>query len=838
MAMKAIVIVLAGASLLGAAEERERTARGASSREVVAGARYQAGAIHRFIWGSGYRDLWATPIQVEVLDLDRFSGGLEPEKKGGGKQTVSLHFEGADGREWKFRSVDKDPTAVLPKSVRGHVGKWAAQDQIGSSHPAGALVVDGVLDATGIPHLQHRLFVMPDHPRLGRYREEFSGMFGMLEEKPRVEPPVTPGFSRFERVIESEELHKLIDSDARERVDARAFLKARLVDMLVGDYDRHDEQWYWGKDKTSGRWIAVPKDRDLSFVQFDGLAMTLFRPSEPRFVDFEAEYPRAVGLGWQSRFLDRRYLAELSWQEWPDVVAELQARITDDVIEKAVRRMPGPYYQQVGAEMTTKLVARRERLLEAAQSFYTLLAKEPEVHATDQNDLLQISRHADRSVDVALSGAGGTYFKRRFHPSETEEVRVYLKGGNDRAFSEGQPNETLVVRVVGGDGDDLLDDSASGRTRFYDSGEDSRVNPGAGTLFDTRHYEVTYDENGDALRDWGKRVAPLPWAKVGAGRGIVLGAQVQKTRYGFRKHPFASRHTLRLGYSTRLESPRAEYQFISYRIDSKQRLHVEAEAAELDVIRFHGFGNETRQAEPELFNEVRQRQLALAPSYRFELDELDIGVGPILKYAQTPARTSLVEIVRPYGYPDYGQLGARLSIVRDRRDHVRAATAGSLLGVRGTFYPSLWSVEDPFGEVQGEAAAYVTPGLLRSATFALRAVGQKIFGRYPFHEAAYIGGPNSIRALRRQRYGGDASLYGNAELRLPLFGEEDGARFGVFGFTDAGRVFLEGESSQRWHYGGGAGLFFTPSRADSTVTGYVARSEGRTKLRLQMGFMF
>src|SRR5262249_13244424 len=35
-----------------------------------------------------------------------------------------------------------------------------------------------------------------------------------------------------------------------------------------------------------------------------------------------------------------------------------------------------------------------------------------------------------------------------------------------------------------------------------------------------------------------------------------------------------------------------------------------------------------------------------------------------------------------------------------------------------------------------------------------------------------IGGPDSVRGLREQRYSGDASLYGNVELRLRLFNHE------------------------------------------------------------------
>jgi hypothetical protein len=97
-----------------------------------------------------------------------------------------------------------------------------------------------------------------------------------------------------------------------------------------------------------------------------------------------------------------------------------------------------------------------------------------------------------------------------------------------------------------------------------------------------------------------------------------------------------------------------------------------------------------------------------------------------------------------------------------------------------------------------------------------------------------------VRGLVPRRYTGDASTYGSAELRL-LLRRRDGAlvpRIGVFGLTDVGRVFLEGESSRRWHTGVGAGLWLCVIDPAYRATFAVVRSEGYVKLYLQGGFMF
>ena len=103
---------------------------------VTAGAHYRAGWFHRLLLGAHYRDLWATPIEVPVIDLSRFAGGLTPNRCGGRRQTKSLRLLGADGRQYVFRSVDKDPTLALPPELRRTFARQLIQDQIIPARPS------------------------------------------------------------------------------------------------------------------------------------------------------------------------------------------------------------------------------------------------------------------------------------------------------------------------------------------------------------------------------------------------------------------------------------------------------------------------------------------------------------------------------------------------------------------------------------------------------------------------------------------------------------------------------------------------------------------------------
>jgi hypothetical protein len=154
---------------------------GAETATVVAGAQYEASGLRRWLMGDRYRDLWTTPVRVPVLDLGTFAGGLTPVRRGGNVQTMALRFRGADGREYNFRSVDKELTPALPEWARETLLDDLRQDVTRAQHPAGPVVAVALQDAAGVLNPGPRLVAMPDDPALGEFREDtraYAG-FGM-----------------------------------------------------------------------------------------------------------------------------------------------------------------------------------------------------------------------------------------------------------------------------------------------------------------------------------------------------------------------------------------------------------------------------------------------------------------------------------------------------------------------------------------------------------------------------------------------------------------------------------------------------------------------------------
>ncbi|MGD8361340.1 MAG: hypothetical protein PVJ04_07890, partial [Gemmatimonadota bacterium] len=331
----------------------------ADSATVVAAGHCRASPLFAALAGGGYRDLWTTPITVPVARLDELGGGgLTPVRVGGGMTTQTLHLTGADGRRYVFRSVEKVTRQALAEEFWGTPVEAIMRDQLCSFHPSGAPVVARLLEAVGVLHPEPTLVVVPDDPGLGEFRQEFAGMLVLFEERPDDLPNGEEGFAGSRQISQTDDLFDELEDHPLDRVDLRELLKARLVDLLVGDRDRSNNNFLWARlDEEGGGhyWRPVPRDRDQAFVRFDGLIKTLGRSYDPRLVSFDEDYPNIGGLTRNAWDIDRNLLVGLGREEWDRVVEEVRASITDRIIEEAVGRLPAAHYALVGADLEKSL---------------------------------------------------------------------------------------------------------------------------------------------------------------------------------------------------------------------------------------------------------------------------------------------------------------------------------------------------------------------------------------------------------------------------------------------------------------------------------------------------
>jgi hypothetical protein len=824
---------------------------GASTVVTAAGAHYRAGFLHRLILGRHYRDLWTRPVEVEVLDLDTFAGGLQPIRTGGGMQTRSLRLLGADGREYAFRSVDKDPSPVLDSLLRETFIDDLVQDGISAAHPFGALVAPPLLEAAGILHVEPRLMVMPDDPALGPFREEFAGMLGMIEERPDENEGDRSSFVGTRRVIASETLVERLGRGPDDRVDARAFLRARLVDVLLGDWDRHRGQWRWATydDSAPRRWLPIPTDRDQAFSKFDGLATRIVGLYMPQFVRFEENYPSITRLHWNARELDRWFLSGLERPAWDSIGSELVARLDDEVIEKAVARLPPEIHAVNGEELASALRSRRAGLPEAWRSFYLLLARRVDVRLTDAEDLVRVERTADGNVRVTASAewSAEPWFARTFMAGETEEVRIYLAGGDDRvAFAGGGSARGLLVRVVGGAGDDVFDFAERDpRVRLYDSeGEDAAIGADPPAI-DRNPFEewVWSEEDRDQPRDWGRRALPIFWSGYGSDVGAFVGGGAQLQTFGFRQRPHAGRYELRTGVAPRLGKWRVEIDGRTNAENSPLFATFGVRASRLDVIHYYGLGNQTARAGDRSFHRVDQTGASAHVGVGLSLGAgWELSAGAVLERLSTRdgAGRFYGTLGPVYGGGRFVQLSGVARLRADPFAESERTAHRVRFDIEAQLFPDAFDAERGFGKLATELSVLLAPSPSPRVSLALRAAGEEVWGRFPWHEAAFLGGPGSLAGWDEQRFAGDVAISGGAELRLRLWRPRIvvPVSLGVFGLADAGRVYLDGASPGGWHTSVGGGVWLRPVLQPYIVRAGVGRGAESTKLFVTLGLPY
>ena len=816
---------------------------------VAPGPQYAKSGFWTVFAGRHYRNLWVTPIRVPVLDLERFAGGLRPLRAHTGSQTKSLRFAGADGREYQFRSVDKDPTATLAPELRGTAYSRALRDGVSASFPAAPLVANGLLESAGVLADPQSLALMPDDPALGEFRSEFRGVLGLIEERPEAPDAKERSAGGLRRIVSPTGLFRRVDASPADRVDARAFLRARLMDIFMGDRDRHRDQFRWAAFGHGHPtvWQPISRDHDEAFVQLDGLALRITAMYYPPLVTFGPTYPKDVRLNWHAREVDRRFLVPLERATWDSVATALQGRLTDPAIDSAVRRMPPEMYAVGGERLARVLRARRDGLVREALRYYDFLAREVEIRATDAAEVAEITRADPHHLDVAIRARDDSqpYFERRFDDRETHEVRLMMWGGDDRIFVRGTDAPRIRLRVVGGAGDELFVDSTrSGGVRFYDDRGRNIVEGSRRVAINTRHHDewVGSDTNRYPPREWGTWWRPLPWVEANNDVGLFIGSGFVRTQYGFRRAPYASEIRVRAGYATAARAGRAELDADVHPENASYFWRLQLRASGVDVLRYYGLGNDTPNTGTSSFYRVSQQRYSAEPALVVPVGRIvQVSVGPFVRWTRTPSNAG--RFIAPLrdtllGGRDFGQVGGRLAVELDTRDRLVNPLRGIHVSVAGEVSPAVWDVSSTYGAGQAEADAFLSAPLPATPTLALRAGGRRVWGAFPFFDAAFLGGRSTLAGYHSHRFAGDASLYGGAQLRLTMGKAFVAlpAEWGLYGGGDVGRVYVDGESPGGWHGSGGGGLWLAFLDRSNTVSLGVASSKEGTRVEAGAAF--
>jgi len=239
-----------------------------STISYAAGAQFKASAWKQLWWGSHYRKEWTTPVTFSVLHFNTLHGGLTPVRRGGGHQTKTLRMTSRDGHEYVLRSIDKNLDLLVPNELKGTYIHYLLNDQISTAHPYGPLAIAKLSESISILHTNPKIYFVPDDPALAEFRSEFANTLCLLEERPSGKGWAYTNLThQADLIVNSETLVEKVYESTNNRVNQQEYLKVRLFDMMVNDWDRHEDQFIWAAHTKGNKTLyeTFARDRDQRF---------------------------------------------------------------------------------------------------------------------------------------------------------------------------------------------------------------------------------------------------------------------------------------------------------------------------------------------------------------------------------------------------------------------------------------------------------------------------------------------------------------------------------------------------------------------------------------------
>ena len=813
--------------------------------------------------GSNYRKEWGTAIKVPVFDIGKEKGGLKILKRGGGQQTRSLRLADKDGREYVLRSVEKYTEKAIPTDLQKTFAAQIVQDGISESYPYAALAVPRMAEAIGVYHTRPKIVYVPDDPRFGIYQDGFKNELFLFEERASGDWSDSDLFGGTKKILSTRKLLKKRYKNTKLIIDEDAVLKARLFDLFLNDWDRHDDQWRWASFEKNGSVIVrpIPRDRDQVFFYSNGKIPWLLRRKWliPKFQVFDTITENVNGLGFNSRYFDRSFLSSKTKSDWIELSYELKEKLTDEIIEAAVADLPSEVFRITGENLIEKLKARRTILPEMAASFYDFLAKEVDVVGTNEDELYHASWNKKGNLKierfkVSKKGKKGElFFSRTFFPDETNEVRLFGLKGEDKFKIRGKaPDNAVKLKLIGGKGKDkfVLKNTQKHILTIYDKRK-SEISKHAAFKNKTSNNSVINTYNRMAFKY--NIVTPIINANYIADDGLILGAGFNYVSHAFKKQPFASHHKFLVNYA---------FSYPSFQL--KYLAEINSIFRNVDFIGtfdynspnfqgyYYGLGNDSEyvKSHDQEYSRLRFEKLIINPQLQLNFNSKHkIKIG--LFFEQTSLQRTDNRFVTDFNNPmnDLGSeddfsarkyLGVNINYIWDSRN-------SKVLPSRGIYWQSAYQSfkgleqnDDSFNRFSSDMRLYFSFSPLTRIVLALRVGGAYNTKGYSLFQANKLGLKSNLRGYSLDRFAGDGIFYQNTDLRFRISQFKSyllAGEFGLLAFNDIGRVWIADERSEVLHHGYGGGVWLSPFKMMVLTANYSFSKEDKL-FSLEFKYLF
>lgn len=786
---------------------------------------------YRFLWGNHFREIYSTPIRAQQVLLDTLYGGLKPTISAGQERSRFLRLQHSSGREFEMHALRKSATRFLQtfafkdqaieREFRNTYTEDFVLDFYTSAYPYAPFVVSELARNIGLNHTNPKLFYIPKQNALESYNENFGNELYLVEERPTNESAGRPRFGKPQKIVTTEDVLAAIRT-GNAAVDQKEYIKARLFDMLIGDWNRDANQWSWGeyKEKDIITYRPIPRNREQAFSKFDGtLLFVLMKLQAVRHMkSFKEKLGNARWFNRQAYKMDLAFLVGATADDWQQQAIEIQNTLTDSEIERAFRKVPKEVQDESANEIMRMLKKRKQFLPKYASQYFNILQEKVLITGTDLNDQFEIKRQGKQTI-VRISSNNKATQELVYDKSRTKEIWIYGLSGADKFEVSGSGSRKILVRLMGGGDQDSYIINNGSKVKIYDfkSQPNDYTDAGKAKLNISDSYQLnSYNYEKPDFNAFGS----LPSIGYNPDDGIKLGAILNYTVNGFNREPYSQKHSVNANYFFATNGYELKYKGIFPHVFGKWDLMADLLYTSPNFSsNFFGYGNETENFDADLglnYNRVKIRTIEAAPALRLIGESGSVVTIQSMFERKQVATTSNRFITETslvnssiFGYKEFADLNIKYEF--ENYDNKSNPTLGMNVSFKGGYKLNLADTNRNFPYLESDLGIIYRLSPTANWVLATALKTRILFDdTYEFYHGATLGGDQDLRGFRTERFIGQQSFLQTTDLRWNIGKLKNGlapVRYGAFAGYDYGRVWLQNNYSEKWHQAVGAGVW-------------------------------
>lgn len=788
--------------------------------------------LYRSVFGKHYREIYAKEVKVPIINLDTVFNGLFPIISDRDDQSYFLRLKNKNGEEFEMRRLRKNPEFFLESlifkelSLKGKIENTYLADFVNdfytSAHPYIPLVVDELAKATNLNSSNSKLVYIPKQKALGKYNSDFGDeMYLLADYIPKSETePFLNAKPIIGEILKTNDVLFFIQENSDYKIDEDLYLRSRLFDLLIGDWDRHPDQWNWKVFEKDNKIVFQPIaiNRKHAFSKMDGLGFALLKqtPTFRHMHGFKGSYANPRWINKSAFPLDKAFLQNSTLDDWKKVAKQIVDSISNEVIEKAFSNLPLEVQNSDTQKLQKHLVKRRDGLVDFSEKYFNELMKHGIIFGTNSKNVFEIDTHKNE-VEVSVFEENKKIKHFKYNPKITKNLWVYGLDQADDFIVRGEKSKTKI-RLIGGENHDSYDIKTRNKVVIHDyKSEPNTIDKNWKTSVVLRDNYILnqYDYKNTPINIF----TIIPDLDYNKDNGVMIGVNAKLVRKVFDQEDFSQQHKLRGRFDFATNGGYLEYTGKFRNNTRNWYFQVELNTRSANYTQnFFGYGNETtylRDLFKENYFRIRTEQLLLYPSYKYQgRNGGEFLFGPTFESVKIMNTTDrfIDQFFNDEDYTSNKFVGIQTEYYFKNYN----STGNPTLGFHYLLHTGFKTLSKDFNKnhtfITSSLGFIVPINLSKSIAFETVFYGKTIIGKtFNFYQAADLGSNNYLRGYRANRFTGRSAFAHSSDLNFKIYEVNRGLLPFTYGLSlgfDYGRVWQDHDFSDKWHTSYGGGIWF------------------------------